>query len=247
MQSAIPSNRRRGVDPLAVRARSGQRLSRGGWGLLVSGGLLVRRRALGAWIYVGVFVATSVVIGLISTDALAANQLVLNVATITFMVPSGIAQAATVRCAIELGAARLSAARRAGLVAVALGTAFMTAAAIVLWTAPRALVGIYVDIDAPANQGMVAIAQQLMMIAAVFQVFDGAQTVAAGALRDKLAADHTGGSKHKHVHDGALILPAHGRPRPVARTAKPRAQRYQTCVNTRMMFSPSTAATSASE
>ena len=55
---------------------------------------------------VGVLVATGVFAGLISTDALGANQIVLNVATITYMVPIAIAQAATVRCALELGAGR---------------------------------------------------------------------------------------------------------------------------------------------
>jgi multidrug resistance protein, MATE family len=53
----------------------------------------------------------------------------------------------------------------------------------VLWSAPRAIVAIYLDIDAPANHEVVEIATRLMVIAALFQVFDGTQTVAAGALR----------------------------------------------------------------
>jgi MATE family multidrug resistance protein len=53
----------------------------------------------------------------------------------------------------------------------------------VLWTAPHAIIAVYLDVHAVANQRTVAIALQLMGIAAVFQIFDGMQTVAAGALR----------------------------------------------------------------
>ncbi len=132
---------------------------------------------------VGVFVAAGVLMGLIGADALGANQIVLNVASITFMVPMGLSQAATVRCAFELGAGRPRHARRAGLVALAMGVSFMAAAAVVLWSAPRAIIAVYLDVAAAANQGVVAIAMRLMIIAALFQVFDGTQTVAAGALR----------------------------------------------------------------
>ncbi|HKD31365.1 MAG TPA: MATE family efflux transporter [Xanthobacteraceae bacterium] len=132
---------------------------------------------------VGVFVAAGVLVGLISADALGANQIVFNVASLTFMVPMGVSQAATVRCAFELGAQRPDGAWRAARVALALGVSFMAAAAIVLWSAPRAIVAVYLDVDAAANHDVVAIATRLMFIAALFQVFDGTQTVAAGALR----------------------------------------------------------------
>jgi len=132
---------------------------------------------------VGVFVAVGVLMGLIGADALGANQIVLNVATITFMVPMGIAQAATVRCAFELGGGRPRGARRASVVALGLGVTFMAAAGIMLWSVPRAIIGVYLDVDAAENQGVVGIAMRLMVIAALFQIFDGTQTVAAGALR----------------------------------------------------------------
>jgi len=132
---------------------------------------------------VGVFVAAGVLAGLIGADALGANQIVLNVASLTFMVPMGLSQAATVRCAFELGAQRPDGAWRAACVALALGVSFMVAAAIVLWSVPRAIIAIYLDVGAAANRDVVAIATRLMFIAALFQVFDGTQTVAAGALR----------------------------------------------------------------
>jgi len=132
---------------------------------------------------VGAFVAAGVLMGLIGPDALGANQIVLNVATITYMVPMGLSQAVTVRCAFELGAQRPRDAWRAGLVALGLGATFMAAAAVMLWSVPRTIIAIYLDVGAAGNQGVVAIAMRLMIIAALFQVFDGTQTVAAGALR----------------------------------------------------------------
>jgi len=134
-------------------------------------------------IEVGVFMTAGILMGLLGPAALGAHQLVLNCAGITFMVPLGIAQAATVRVAGELGAGRAPAARRAGLVALALGIVFMGMAAVVLWTVPEAIIAAYVDIADPANHETVQIARRLLAIAALFQVFDGMQVIAAGVLR----------------------------------------------------------------
>jgi len=132
---------------------------------------------------IGVFATTGILMGLLGADALGAHQLVMNCISVIFMVPLGIAQAATVRVAVALGSGMPAAARRAGFVALALGVAYMAIMAIVLVAAPRAIARIYVDIDAPANRGLVGIALYLLVIAAVFQIFDGMQAIAAGALR----------------------------------------------------------------
>jgi MATE family, multidrug efflux pump len=131
----------------------------------------------------GVFLAASILIGLLGAAALGAHQLVINCASISFMVPLGLSQAATVRVAYELGAGRALAARRAGFVALALGIAFMGVAAVVLWTFPQAIIAAYIDIANPANRALVEIARRLIVIAALFQVFDGMQVIAVGALR----------------------------------------------------------------
>jgi MATE family multidrug resistance protein len=131
----------------------------------------------------GVFLAASVLMGLLGTAALGAHQLVINCASITFMVPLGLSQAATVRVAYEVGAGRAPAARGAGVVALALGIGFMAVAALILWKMPETIIGAYVNIADPANREVVRIARQLIVIAAVFQVFDGMQTIAVGALR----------------------------------------------------------------
>jgi MATE family multidrug resistance protein len=132
---------------------------------------------------IGVFATTGILMGLLGADALGAHQLVMNCISVVFMVPLGIAQAATVRVAVALGSGVPAAARRAGFVAISLGVAYMAIMAVVLVAAPRTIAKIYVDIDAPANRGLGEIALGLLAIAAVFQIFDGMQAIAAGALR----------------------------------------------------------------
>src|SRR5438270_3579160 len=132
---------------------------------------------------VGLFATTGVVMGLLGADALGAHQLVLNVASLSFMVPLGLGQAATVRVAFQLGLGVPAAARRAAFVAVALGASFMTATAVLLLLLPRTIASAYVALDDPANAALLAIAVQLFVIAAVFQIFDGVQVIAVGALR----------------------------------------------------------------
>jgi MATE family multidrug resistance protein len=132
---------------------------------------------------IGLFNTAGILIGALGPDALGAHQLAINFASLTFMVPLGLGQAATVRVAFQLGAGRSQAARDAALVAMALGIGVMAGAAIVMIVAPRAIVGIYLEADAAPNAQTVAIAVRLLLIAAFFQVFDGAQAIAAGALR----------------------------------------------------------------
>jgi MATE family multidrug resistance protein len=132
---------------------------------------------------IGVFATTGIMMGLLGADALGAHQLVMNCISVIFMVPLGIAQAATVRVAASLGSGAPAAARLAAAVALVLGIAYMTLMAVVLVAIPRAIAGIYVDVAAPANRGLVGIALSLLAIAALFQIFDGMQAIAAGALR----------------------------------------------------------------
>ena len=97
---------------------------------------------------IGVFATTGILMGLLGADALGAHQLVMNCISVIFMVPLGIAQAATVRVAVALGSGTPAAARRAGFVAISLGVAYMAIMAVVLVAAPRTIARIYVDIDA---------------------------------------------------------------------------------------------------
>jgi MATE family multidrug resistance protein len=132
---------------------------------------------------IGVFVVSAAVVGLFGADALAAHQIAINYASMTFMVPLGIAQAATVRVAAERGAGNSAAGRQAAFVALGLGASVMAASAIVIWTVPGVIVSAYVAVGNAANAALVAFALRFLAFAALFQIADGVQVVAAGALR----------------------------------------------------------------
>jgi multidrug resistance protein, MATE family len=131
----------------------------------------------------GVFIAAVMLMGLISVQAVAAHAVALQIASLTFMVPMGLAQAATVRVGIGHGRDDAGQIRRAGWVSFMLGTGFMTVMATMLWLFPGTLAGLFIDQNLPANAQVVALAVQFLMVAAFFQIFDGAQVVGQGMLR----------------------------------------------------------------
>lgn len=131
---------------------------------------------------VTVFNAAVFLMGLIGTAALAAHAIAIQIASLTFMVPLGLAQAATVRVGLAFGRRDRAAVGRAGWTALALGTGFMTTAALVMLAAPGAIVRLFID-DAPANAEVIRLAISYIGVAALFQIVDGAQSVGAGMLR----------------------------------------------------------------
>ena len=131
----------------------------------------------------GVFSAAVMLMGWISVAAVAAHAVALQIASLTFMVPMGLAQAATVRVGIGYGRGDAAHIRRAGWVSFALGTGFMTAMALLLWLIPGTLAGLFIDRSDPANAEVVMLAINFLIVAAFFQIFDGAQVVGQGMLR----------------------------------------------------------------
>jgi MATE family multidrug resistance protein len=131
----------------------------------------------------GMFNGAAFLMGRIGEVELAAHTVALQFAAIAFQVPFGVAQAATIRVGLAFGAADNAAISRVGLVAVVLGMGFMVLTASVMLFAPRLILRIYIDPDAPQNAEMVRLAIQYMVIAAAFQLFDGAQAVGASLLR----------------------------------------------------------------
>ncbi|MGF6755339.1 MATE family efflux transporter [Paraburkholderia sp. GAS334] len=129
------------------------------------------------------FLATGLMVGLLGESQLAAHQIALNVASVAFMVPLAIGQAANVRVGYWSGAGQPLAARHAGFVALALGVGFMVLSGLVLIIAPHAIVGLYLHLDDPANASTVSLAASLLRVAAIFQIVDGMQTVGSGCLR----------------------------------------------------------------
>ncbi|WP_186144151.1 MATE family efflux transporter [Burkholderia gladioli] len=129
------------------------------------------------------FLATGLTIGVLGESSLAAHQIALNVASVAFMVPLAIGQAANVRVGYWMGAGQPLAARHAGFAAIGLGVAFMSLSGLLLIVAPHAIVGLYLHLDDPKNAGTIALATSLLGIAAIFQIVDGMQTVGSGCLR----------------------------------------------------------------
>ncbi len=131
----------------------------------------------------GLFSGAALLMGRIGPVELAAHTLALNLAALTFQIPFGIAQAATIRVGYHFGAQDRAAAGRAGWSALLVSVLFMGVMAAGMMLAPRFILSLYVDPAAPQNAAMVAFAVQYLIVAAAFQLFDGAQAVAAGALR----------------------------------------------------------------
>ncbi len=127
---------------------------------------------------VGVFSAASVMMGWLGTVALAGHQIALNLCSITFMVPLGLSTTAAVRVGQALGRDDVHAARRAAVVAYGMGIGFMSLSALTFASIPHQLVSLYTGDLAVAD-----IAARLLLVGAVFQVFDGGQTIGIGALR----------------------------------------------------------------
>jgi len=116
--------------------------------------------------------------GYLDPVALATHSIALNYASISYMVPLGVSAAAAVSVGHAVGAGDPERARRAGWLALLLGTSFMLMAAVVFLVAPRPLIALYTR-----NPQVLAVGPTLLWVAAAFQIFDGIQTVSTGALR----------------------------------------------------------------
>jgi MATE family multidrug resistance protein len=127
---------------------------------------------------IGVFAIVTMLAGRLSAIALASNQIALLTVSTTYMVPLGISSAAAVRVGNALGRRDPHAAARSGWMALGLGAAVMSAAAVLLVTAPHFIARLFT----PETE-VIASAAALLRIAAFFQLFDGLQVVATGALR----------------------------------------------------------------
>lgn len=130
-----------------------------------------------------VFTAAVFLMGLISTAAVAAHSVALQIASLTFMVPLGIAQAITVRVGMGYGRRDPDAIRRSGWTGFAVAVGFMAVTAIAMWLFPRPLIGLFVDVAAPGGAEVMELAVTFLAVAAIFQIVDGAQVAGAGMLR----------------------------------------------------------------
>ncbi len=124
------------------------------------------------------FVAVALAIGTLGTDVVASHQIAINVASVTFMVPLGIAMATTVRVGHAVGRGDVEGVRDAGFAGLLLTLMAQGASALLMLTVPRYIAALYT-----ADATVIALAAQLLILAGLFQFSDGMQVAASGALR----------------------------------------------------------------
>lgn len=129
------------------------------------------------------FTSASLFQGWIGQDAVAAHAIALQLASITFMVPLGISQAATVRVGLALGERDRAGIRRAGWTALMVTLGFMACAGVGFVIAPGFFVGFFLDPSRPGDAHAFALATSFLVVAGLFQLFDGTQVTMGAALR----------------------------------------------------------------
>lgn len=147
-------------------------------------------RALGSLLHIGVpmavtlfmeaslFIGVALAIGTLGTDVIAGHQIAINVASVAFMLPLGIAMATTVRVGHAVGAGDADRVRDAGAVGLLLTLATQTLTASIMFFLPLVIAHLYTS-----DEAVIAVAVKLLMLAGLFQFSDGIQCVANGALR----------------------------------------------------------------
>ena len=126
----------------------------------------------------GAFVSATVMMGWLGAAALAAHQIALSCAAFTFMVPLGISMAVSMRLGKAVGEGRTTALRSIGFGAIGMACVFMSLTAVFFMLAGSWLARGFVD-----DPTVVTLATRLLIVAAIFQLFDGIQVVGSGALR----------------------------------------------------------------
>jgi MATE family multidrug resistance protein len=126
----------------------------------------------------GLFVATALLIGSLGATSVAGHQIAINVASVAFMVPLGVAMATTVRVGNAVGRGDPQAVRAAGFAGIAATAFTQTVSSLAMGLFPLAIATLYTD-----DAAVAAMAAQLLLLAAVFQFSDGIQVSANGALR----------------------------------------------------------------
>ncbi len=159
------------------------RIWRADWGAFAETLRLGWPISFGILAEVSLFIGSSIMMGWISTVALAAHGIALQLATVTFMIPLALSNAATVRVGKALGRKDWLGLERAGFSVLAIAIAIATMAALVFWTFPELLIRLFLEEGMENTASVVAYAIPLVYIAAAFQLVDSAQAIAVGNLR----------------------------------------------------------------
>ncbi len=164
-----------GLDEGAKRAWDRASFSMAGLGSVMRIGVPVGAQM---WLEAFAFTAASFMVGWIGVEAVAAHQIALNLASLTFMVPLGISMGASARVGNLIGAADVQGMRRAVWVAIAFGAGVMTFSAGGFTAFRKVLPLLYTE-----QAALIAAAAQVLPLAGAFQLSDGTQVVAGGVLR----------------------------------------------------------------
>jgi MATE family multidrug resistance protein len=132
---------------------------------------------------VTIFNAAVFLMGIIGPDSLAAHSIAIQIASVAFMVPLGLGNAATVRVGLAFGAGNRTAITRAGWTAFALALTYACCTATAMLVFGRELVGVFLDLRNAANQVVIDLAVSFLMFAGIFQLVDSSQATASGMLR----------------------------------------------------------------
>jgi len=124
------------------------------------------------------FAVIALLMGWLGTVEMAAHQVALNLASVTFMVPLGVSMAGAVRVGRAVGRGDDNGAREAAAASLLVGAGFMACCGAVFLSAPGLLAAAYTSVEEVRT-----LAARLIPIAGLFQVFDGLKVVAAGVLR----------------------------------------------------------------
>jgi MATE family multidrug resistance protein len=127
---------------------------------------------------IGAFSAATAIIARLGPVPLSGHEIALNCAALSFMVPLGMSSAAAVRVGQQLGRQDPEGARRAGWSAIILGAGFMTCSGLLFVSVPTWIARLF-----SPDPDVIRTGARLLLVAAAFQLFDGVQTVATGALR----------------------------------------------------------------
>jgi MATE family multidrug resistance protein len=131
----------------------------------------------------GLFAIITYLMGALGTEALAAHQIVLQTIVILFMIPLGISYAAMVRVGQWFGEKDLKGIQRAGYLSIAVGLVFNILVAIAIIFFPQSIIGLYLDLNDPANISVIKMASPLLTIGVIALILDGMQKIVYGVLQ----------------------------------------------------------------
>ena len=131
----------------------------------------------------GLFAAVSILSGVLGPIPLATYQIMIAWIGLAFMTAHGLAEAGMVRVAHGIGSGSIAAARRVGILTIAIGVAWLVALTAIPLNFPQMLVRMFLDPQDPGFSDVLTLTTRLLVLAAFFQVFDGLQVIASLALR----------------------------------------------------------------